>query len=68
MAKNVKVTRESPTGLNTHFLKPGIGEITRAEFVKRIDQGKEPDYHVRTIGKRRIPVSNPDHSEGNNLG
>ena len=68
MAKNVRVTRETESGLNTHFTKPGVGEMTRGEFVRRIQQGKEPDYHVRKIGGRNIPASNPDRSDDNNLG
>lgn len=68
MAKNVRVTRETSSGLNTKFTKPGVGSMTRGEFVKRINAGKEPDYHVRKINGRNVPASNPDPSKGNNLG
>lgn len=40
----------------------------RGEFADRIESGQYPDYHVRNIGGKRTPVSNPDGSEGNNLG
>ncbi|MBK8826552.1 MAG: hypothetical protein IPO26_07495 [Saprospiraceae bacterium] len=38
MAK-VKVTKESPTGRNEKF------EISRADFVKQIENGGHPGYH-----------------------
>lgn len=65
--KDVKVTRESPTGRNERFeTKPGR-EISRTEFVKEIKQGKHPGYHVANIHGKPTPRSNPDGSEGNNL-
>lgn len=68
MAKNIKVTKESPTGRNQRFQKPNGKEISRREFVKEIEQGKHPDYHVRKINKVKTPASNPDGRQGNNLG
>jgi len=67
MAKNVKVTRESESGRNQRF-QVGPREISRSEFVREIEQGKHPDYHVRRVNGVDTPVSNPDGKEGNNLG
>jgi hypothetical protein len=67
--KVVKVTQESASGRNMFFREPGKSkEMTRAEFVKGIEQGKYPGYHVRKIHGVKTPVSNPDKKTGNNLG
>lgn len=67
--KNMKVTKESPTGRNLEFQKKGGGKkITRAQFVKEIKAGKHPEYYSRKINGLETPVSMPDESEGNNLG
>ena len=72
--KNIKVTKESPSGLNQRFYDPSRGkEMPRGEFVREIKQGQHPGYHVMKKpgpdGRmRNIPRSNPDRSEGNNLG
>lgn len=73
MAKTIKVTKESPTGLNKEFYDPNKGKtMNRGEFANEITKGNYPDYHLRTIQngnqKLRIPVSNPDKSKNNNLG
>lgn len=69
MAKSVRVTEEGNSGRNQRFRddKSGIN-MSRAEFVKLIEGGKFPDYHVRKINGLSTPVSNPDRSAGNNLG
>ncbi len=41
--------------------------MTRAQFVRQIEQGNYANYHVRKINDVKTPVSNPDDSEGNNL-
>lgn len=47
MSKNIKVTKESNTGLNKEFYDPSRGKsMTRGEFVEEIKNGKYPDYHV----------------------
>lgn len=68
MAKNIKVIKENKTGRNEKFIKQNGEEMTRAQFVKEIESGKQPDYHIRNINKLKTPVSNPDKKEGNNLG
>jgi len=69
MAKTVITTKENDTGRNTNFRDKKTGEkMTRAEFVKEIESGNYPDYHVREINKVKTPCSNPDKSENNNLG
>ena len=42
--------------------------MTRAEFVKKIEKGKYPDYTVKVINKIKTPVSKPDGNTENNLG
>jgi hypothetical protein len=67
--KSVRVTQESDSGRNQKFHDPKTGrEMTRAQFVNEIEQGKYPGYHVREVNGVKTPASNPDKSEGNNLG
>ncbi|MBW3242480.1 hypothetical protein KUV57_07200 [Epibacterium sp. DP7N7-1] len=66
--KKITVTRETDSGLNTHFNVPGQGEITRGRLADQIERGQHDGYHVRRVHGRRIIASNPDESEGNNLG
>lgn len=67
-APRITVTRESETGLNTHFDVPGQGEMTRGRLADRVEAGLEPNYHVRRVEGRRIIASNPNGSESDNLG
>ncbi|MCW1913043.1 hypothetical protein OJ996_05640 [Luteolibacter sp. GHJ8] len=67
--KPVKVTDESDSGRNQRFLDPNRGaEMTRPQFVREIERGNYPDYHVREINGLKTPCSNPNASEGDNLG
>ena len=67
--KRIKVVEESDSGRNQRFQDTVSREVlTRAELVRRIERGKYPNYHVRDVAGKKTPVSNPDHSEGNNLG
>jgi len=67
--KRVTVTNETDTGRNKKFHDNRTNnDMTRAGFVKKIEQGEYPDYHVRKINGAKTPVSNPDSTEGNNLG
>ena len=66
--KNITVSRETSSGLNTHFKVPGRGEITRGQLSREVDAGKHPGYHTRKVNGQRIVASNPDGSEKNNLG
>lgn len=69
MAKSVRVTSEDENGRNLAFKDNRTGqEMTRAQFVDKIRDGQFPDYHVRKVHGIQTPVSNPDKSEGNNLG
>ena len=68
-SKRVTVTRESETGRNQGFRDNRSGaDMSRAEFVREIRAGNYPDYHTRVVNGVPTPVSNPDRSEGNNLG
>lgn len=67
MAKKTKltVTKQTKTGLNTHF-RTNTGKImTRGQVADNIK--KFPGYHVMKKGKKRIIRSNPDNNTGNNL-
>lgn len=66
--KRVSVTKESESGRNLQFHdNRGGGDMSRAAFVKKIEAGQYPHYHVRKINNVKTPVSNPDKSEANNL-
>ncbi len=67
--KRIKVVSESDSGRNQRFQDTRTGEqMSRANLVRTIEQGAYPNYHIRTINGVKTPVSNPDNSEGNNLG
>lgn len=66
--KKITVTRETPSGLNTHFNVPGRGELTRGQLAREVDAGKHPGYHTRKVEGQRIIASNPDGTTRNNLG
>ncbi|MCK4742893.1 MAG: hypothetical protein KAT25_03660 [Sulfuriflexus sp.] len=66
--KRVTVTSESDTGRNQQFHDNKTGEdMTRAKFVKEIENENYADYHVRKVNGVKTPVSNPDSSSDNNL-
>ena len=66
--KRITVTRESDTGRNHNFRDNHSGKnMTRAQFVKQIEQGNYSNYHVRKINGVKTPVSNPDGSSSTNL-
>lgn len=66
--KRVTVTQESDTGRNQRFHDNRTGaDMTRVAFVRKIEQGNYPNYHIRDINGVKTPVSNPDGSENNNL-
>lgn len=66
--KRVSVTKESPSGRNTNFRDNHKNtNMSRSQFVKKIENGNYPNYHVRNIGGVKTPVSNPDGKSGNNL-
>ncbi len=66
--KDIRVTEESSTGRNQSFKAPGHAEMSRAQLVSEIRAGEFAGYHIRVINGVATPVSNPDRSEGNNLG
>ncbi len=66
--KNITVTREKPTGLNTHFNVPGQGEVTRGELARQVSRGEHDGYHTRKLPDgRTIVASNPNGSPTDNL-
>lgn len=66
--KRVTVTSETDSGRNTNFHDNYTGaDMTRAQFVRQIEDGNYPNYHVRNVNGVKTPVSNPDDSENNNL-
>ncbi|MDX6444645.1 MAG: hypothetical protein QOH71_1719 [Blastocatellia bacterium] len=69
MSKRITVTQESDTGRNENFHDNYTGrDMTRPQFVREIETGNYPRYHIRNINGTETPVSNPDSSENNNLG
>jgi len=66
--KRIKVISETDTGRNTNFHDNRTGaDMSRAQFVKKIEGGDYGNYHIRKINGLKTPVSNPDNTEGNNL-
>jgi hypothetical protein len=66
--KNIRVTNESDSGRNNQFFDPNSNRtMSRTQFADRIESGEYGGYHVRKVNGLRTPVSNPDHSERNNL-
>lgn len=69
MAGRIKVTKESDTGRNEIFHDNRTGKnMSRPQFVQKIEDGQYPKYHIRKIDGVKTPASNPDKSEENNLG
>lgn len=67
--KSVRVTAESDGGRNLRFRDTEKRRsMSRAEFVRLIEAGAYPQYHIRVIDGVKTPASNPDRSESNNLG
>lgn len=67
--KRIKVVDETESGRNQRFQDTRTGEeMSRGELVRRIEKGEYPHYHVREVNGVKTPCSNPDGSEGNNLG
>lgn len=66
--KRVSVISETPTGRNTKFVDNSSGTpMTRAQFVREINQGNYPNYYHRKINGLNTPVSKPDGIKSNNL-
>lgn len=69
MKRPVEVTDKNDTGRNLRFLDPDSGnQMTTPQFVREIEQGNYPDYHVRVIEGVKTPCSNPNAKESDNLG
>ncbi len=66
--KRITVTQESNSGRNKKFHdNHNDDDMTRPQFVKKIEQGDYSNYHVRKINGIKTPVSNPDSTKNNNL-
>lgn len=69
LAKRITVTGESSSGRNLTFHDNYTGaDMTRAQFVRQIENGNYQNYHVRDVNGTKTPASNPDKSTNNNLG
>jgi len=65
----VTVTQENESGRNIRFHDNRSGaDMTSPQFVREIKRGNYEGYHVRKINGVDTPVSNPNRSEGDNLG
>ena len=66
--KRITVTQESNSGRNQRFHDNYTGaDMSRAQFVREIEQGAYDNYHVRRVNAVKTPVSNPDAKRNNNL-
>lgn len=69
MSKRVITLYESESGRNERFYDKKLKkQMNRNEFVKKIQEGEYPGYHIRVINEIATPCSNPDKSKKNNLG
>lgn len=60
----VIVLQESSSGESTRFRDIQTGmKMTRAEFVREIEKGKYPNYHIRIVDGLKMPVLNRDFSK-----
>lgn len=67
--RRVSVISENESRRNQVFRDNVTREnLSRAQFVRKIEQGEYDAYHVRVIHGVKTPVSNPDSSQNNNLG
>lgn len=65
----ITVTQETESGRNTNFRDNSTGKnMTRLQFVRKIEKGDYADYHIRRINDVETPASNPNKSEKDNLG
>ena len=69
MPKRIKVTGESDSGGNQNFHDNfSRVDMARAEFVRAIERGDYPKYHVRVVNGVKTPAANPGGNPRNNLG
>jgi hypothetical protein len=67
--KRITVTQEAESGRNQKFHDNHTGEdMTRAQFVQKIESGLYPNYHVREIDGTKTPASNPNYCFRSYLG
>lgn len=65
----VKVIKESKSGENQRFKDMSTGdEMTKKQFISKIENNYYEKYHVREKDGKKIPASNPDKNKNNNLG
>ncbi len=66
--KRVSTTLESDSGRNLKFRDNYNNQnMTRTQFVNKIEKGNYENYHIREINGIKTPCSNPDKSTNNNL-
>ena len=67
--KRISVIQENSNGRNLTFRDNVTGtNMSRNQFVTKIENNQYPNYHVRVINNVKTPCSNPDKSTKNNLG
>ena len=67
--KRITVIEERDSGRNELFRDNTTGRtMSRSKLVSKIKNGEYPKYLVRVVNGLETPVSNPDHTENNNLG
>lgn len=65
----VTVTQETESGRNKKFIDNKTRkEMTRAQFVARIESGEYVDYYVRNQNGIKTPASKPNGKIKDNLG
>lgn len=67
--KRITVIEQNETGRNMKFKDNYNGsEMTRTQFVKKINNGEYPNYEVANINGTPTPKAKRDKSRKNNLG
>jgi hypothetical protein len=58
---------DGPNGRNESYQIGNRKEVSRAQAVKEVEQGKHPSTHVITVNRRKYVRDNPDDSTKDNV-
>ncbi|MEA1959744.1 MAG: DUF3892 domain-containing protein [Bacillota bacterium] len=68
LKQKVIVIRENSQGENQRFKDVNTElEMSKQEFIQKIEMGEYPDYHVQKWEGKNFLRSNPDRNPDNNL-
>ena len=67
MAKGSSINGNGNGSGNSSYIITGRGEISRAQMVKEVKQGKHPDTHVIKRGGIEYARNNPNNNKPDNI-